>query len=104
MLRPHNASDVAAICRSLPAFFSHDGLDKDVTMVVTSARDLRYKLLVLDVDGTLLTSQAKISPRTRAALDRAREAGSGVTRATGPRRATAPPPLAAPGITLPDRL
>ena len=46
--RERAKSDVAAICRSLPAFFSHDGLDKDVTMVVTSARDLRYKLLVLD--------------------------------------------------------
>ena len=38
-------------------------------MAVADGRDRRYTLLVLDVDGTLLTSQAEISPRTRAALD-----------------------------------
>lgn len=70
-------------------------------MAVADGRDRRYKLLVLDVDGTLLTSQAQISPRTRAALDRAREAGVAITLATGRRLATVRPQLAELGITLP---
>lgn len=68
---------------------------------MTSARERRYKLLVLDVDGTLLTSQAQIAPRTRAALDRAREAGVAITLATGRRLATVRPQLAELDITLP---
>ena len=70
-------------------------------MAVADGRDRRYKLLVLDVDGTLLTSQAQISPRTHAALDRAREAGVAITLATGRRLATVRPQLADLGITLP---
>jgi len=33
-----------------------------LVMAVADGRDRRYKLRVLDVDGTLLTSQAQISP------------------------------------------
>src|SRR5437763_14347287 len=90
------------MCCSAPAFCSHDGLEKVVTMVVRRGGDHRYKLLVLDVDGTLLTSQARISPRTRAALDRAREAGVASTLATGRRLATVRPPPA--GLDMPPPL
>src|SRR5207253_10191410 len=72
-----------------------------LVMAVADGRDHRYKLLVLDVDGTLLTSQAQISPRTRAALDRARKAGMAISLATGRRLATVRPQLADLGITLP---
>jgi Cof subfamily protein (haloacid dehalogenase superfamily) len=49
---------------------------------------LRYKLLALDVDGTLLTSRGTISPATQAALVRARARGLLITLATGRRLAT----------------
>src|SRR5947209_7429046 len=60
-----------------------------------------YKLLALDMDGTLLTSRGDISPRTQAALRRAATAGIGVTLATGRRFATVKAQIAALGITLP---
>lgn len=62
---------------------------------------MRYKLLALDVDGTLLTSRATISPGTLAALDRARARGMAVTLATGRRLATVMPLADQLGITLP---
>lgn len=43
----------------------------------------RYKMLALDVDGTLLDSSGKIRPRVGAAITRAMEAGMLVTLATG---------------------
>lgn len=50
-----------------------------------------YKLIALDIDGTLLTSQRTISARTRRALANAVERGVTLTIATGRRRRTAKP-------------
>ena len=36
---------------------------------------MKYKLLVLDVDGTLLNNQKEISPRTLAALLKVQQMG-----------------------------
>lgn len=60
-----------------------------------------YKLLALDVDGTLVTSQGVITPTTRAALLRARERGLMITLATGRRLSTARPQIDELGITIP---
>jgi Cof subfamily protein (haloacid dehalogenase superfamily) len=43
------------------------------------------RLLALDIDGTLLTSERAIAPRTRAALDRARQRGVRLVLVTGRR-------------------
>lgn len=43
----------------------------------------RYKLLALDIDGTVLNSRGEISPRVAGAIARARHAGMLVTLATG---------------------
>jgi Cof subfamily protein (haloacid dehalogenase superfamily) len=45
----------------------------------------RVRLLALDIDGTLLTSDRVVSPRTRVALDRARESGVKLLLVTGRR-------------------
>ncbi len=45
----------------------------------------RIRLLALDIDGTLLTSERVVSPRTRAALDAARSAGVRLLLVTGRR-------------------
>jgi Cof subfamily protein (haloacid dehalogenase superfamily) len=42
-----------------------------------------YRLIVVDLDGTLLNPQSKISPRTRAALERANAEGIAIAVATG---------------------
>lgn len=42
-----------------------------------------YKLIALDMDGTLLNSEKQISPRTQAAIAAAREAGVKVVLASG---------------------
>ncbi|MDD2956203.1 MAG: Cof-type HAD-IIB family hydrolase [Oscillospiraceae bacterium] len=44
---------------------------------------MSYKLLVLDLDGTLTNSQKVITPATRAALDKAMEKGVKVVLASG---------------------
>lgn len=44
---------------------------------------MTYKLLTLDIDGTLTNSQKRITPATLAALDKAEEAGVKVILATG---------------------
>lgn len=44
-----------------------------------------YKLIALDVDGTLLNPQGQISPRVRAAIQAATEVGCIITLATGRR-------------------
>lgn len=44
---------------------------------------MQYRLIALDLDGTLLTSQKEISPRTREALRAARERGIITAIATG---------------------
>lgn len=45
---------------------------------------MKYKLLVLDVDGTLLNNQKEISPRTLAALLKVQQMGAVI--ATRPAR------------------
>ena len=42
-----------------------------------------YKIIVLDLDGTLTNREKKITPRTRAALMEAQEAGKIVVLASG---------------------
>jgi Cof subfamily protein (haloacid dehalogenase superfamily) len=49
---------------------------------------LDYRLVALDIDGTLLTSTAKVSPRMREAIRAAQRAGLLVTLATGRRYVT----------------
>ncbi len=51
----------------------------------------RFKLLALDVDGTLLDSEGLLRPRTRAAVARARSAGMLVILCTGRRYRRARP-------------
>ena len=41
------------------------------------------KIILLDLDGTLLTTEKTISPATRAALDRAAERGVHIVPCTG---------------------
>jgi hypothetical protein len=45
----------------------------------------RFRLLALDIDGTLLTSTKRVSPRTQEAVRAAREAGVHVVLVTGRR-------------------
>lgn len=47
------------------------------------ARERRYRLIVMDLDGTLLNRRHAVTPRTRAALERAHHAGVAVAVATG---------------------
>jgi hydroxymethylpyrimidine pyrophosphatase-like HAD family hydrolase len=49
---------------------------------------LQYRLVALDIDGTLLNSAGKVSPRMRAAVAAAQRAGLLVTLATGRRYVT----------------
>ena len=42
-----------------------------------------YRLIALDIDGTLLNSELKVTPRTREAIRRAAEAGKYVALSTG---------------------
>jgi len=49
----------------------------------------RFRLLALDIDGTLLTSGKGISPRTRAAVAAARAAGAHLVLVTGRRHPAA---------------
>ena len=44
---------------------------------------MQYKLLALDMDGTLLNSQKKISPRTAAAIDELSKRGIHIVTSTG---------------------
>ncbi len=60
-----------------------------------------YKMLVLDIDGTLLTSAGTVAPSTKSALARAQQAGMLVTFATGRRLATVALLCRELGITLP---
>lgn len=62
---------------------------------------LRYRLLALDIDGTLVNSSDEIAERTRAALSRAMEAGIVIILATGRRYSRVLPILADLGITTP---
>ena len=53
-----------------------------------SRRHPLYRMLVSDIDGTLLTSQSELASGVLSAIDRARHAGIIVTIATGRRFAT----------------
>lgn len=44
---------------------------------------MQYKILVLDIDGTLTNSKKEITPRARAALKRAQEKGIKIVLASG---------------------
>src|SRR4051812_30582901 len=44
---------------------------------------MRYKMLVCDIDGTLLNSQSKLTEGVKAAIREAHEAGVVITLATG---------------------
>jgi len=60
-----------------------------VFVVDPSVSQGRFRLLALDIDGTLLTSDKSISPRTRAAIEEARRRGVGVVLVTGRRHPAA---------------
>jgi Cof subfamily protein (haloacid dehalogenase superfamily) len=62
---------------------------------------LRYRLLAIDVDGTLVNERDELSPATRAALARAGEAGIRVVVATGRRYSRAVHLVEALGIDVP---
>lgn len=61
----------------------------------------RFKMLVLDIDGTILNSAGALSARTWSAVVRARHAGLLVTLATGRNWAQSQPVAAELGITGP---
>ncbi len=58
-------------------------------MAETPVTHLRYRLLMLDIDGTLLNEQGEITPRTRRAIERAQAAGIVVALATARRHYSA---------------
>ena len=60
-----------------------------------------YRLLALDIDGTLVNSRDELTPRTRAALRRASEAGVLVVLATGRRYSRALPLVEMLGLDAP---
>jgi Cof subfamily protein (haloacid dehalogenase superfamily) len=62
---------------------------------------MQYRLLAIDIDGTLMNSRDELTPATRAAIVRASEAGVRVVLATG-RRYSRTLPLVEPlGIDVP---
>jgi hypothetical protein len=61
----------------------------------------RYKLLAMDIDGTLVDSRAEFRPAAREALRRAVDAGLRVVLCTGRRYRTAVPIAQEAGIALP---
>jgi Cof subfamily protein (haloacid dehalogenase superfamily) len=67
--------------------------------------DPRYRLIVMDLDGTLLNRQSQVTPRTRAVLERAHAEGIAIAVATGRsyplvRYFTRGLPLSGPQITF----
>jgi Cof subfamily protein (haloacid dehalogenase superfamily) len=60
-----------------------------------------YRLLAIDIDGTLMNSHDELTPATRAALARASEAGIHVVLATGRRYSHALPLVEPLGIDVP---
>ncbi len=61
----------------------------------------RYRLLALDIDGTLVNSQNEVTPRTRDALLEATAAGIRIVLATGRRYSRALPLVEPLGIDAP---
>jgi len=64
-------------------------------------RELKFKLIVSDLDGTLLNSKAEISARTLAAIERFHEAGGFFTYATGRTEESARPFAERAGVKIP---
>jgi Cof subfamily protein (haloacid dehalogenase superfamily) len=62
----------------------------------------RIQLLAVDVDGTLVNSEDEVSPATRVALHRVREAGVEVAIATGRRYRNAQGAIGALGLPAPS--
>lgn len=62
---------------------------------------MAYKLVALDIDGTLLNKQGKLTPRVKAVIQRAQQAGVIVTVATGRRLHSALPIIIEAGIDAP---
>jgi 5-amino-6-(5-phospho-D-ribitylamino)uracil phosphatase len=60
-----------------------------------------YRLLAIDIDGTLVNSHSELTPAVRAALARAGEAGMHVVLATGRRYSHALPMVETLGIDVP---
>lgn len=60
-----------------------------------------YRLIAIDIDGTLLDSRSELWPAVRDALRRATEAGVGVALCTGRRYRTALPIAQEAGLALP---
>jgi Cof subfamily protein (haloacid dehalogenase superfamily) len=60
-----------------------------------------YRLLVIDIDGTLLDGRSTLTPRTREAIRRAVGSGAIVTLATGRRTRSARPIIDDLGVTVP---
>ena len=61
----------------------------------------RYRLIAIDIDGTLLDSQSQLRPATRAAIQHALAAGVRVALCTGRRYRTALPIAEEAGLALP---
>lgn len=62
---------------------------------------MQYRLLAIDIDGTLVDSRDQLSDETKAALAAAREAGIEVVLATGRRYARALPLVQTLGLNVP---
>jgi Cof subfamily protein (haloacid dehalogenase superfamily) len=65
------------------------------------ARPLRYRLLAVDIDGTLVNSRDELTPGVRAALREAADAGVKIVLATGRRYSRALPFAEPLGIRAP---
>ena len=57
-------------------------LSSACTTFVKKRRNMKYKMIVLDLDGTLTNEQKKITPKTKEALMRAQENGIKVVLAS----------------------
>ena len=56
---------------------------KELSLQGNSKKDMPYRIIVLDLDGTLTNSRKEITPRTREALIRAQQQGIKVVLASG---------------------
>ncbi len=62
---------------------------------------MRYRLLALDIDGTLMNSRMELTPATEEAVRQARRAGIEVVLATGRRYSRVLPLVKPLGVTVP---
>ncbi|MBN1917479.1 MAG: HAD family phosphatase [Verrucomicrobia bacterium] len=63
---------------------------------------MRFDLIAIDLDSTLLSSEGKVTPRTRAAVDRAHRAGVEIVICTGRRFSSAMEVLG--GVSFADHI